>query len=361
MRPSEIKSLSKSIEAVRVEMASVRQDIQNVVRAAGDQKTAQYESYKSIEKTLQSLPISEDVRQNERTEDDTNQRLRHRQNISVQVVLTIGTWLAFIAAGIYADIAWKQKRVMDDTFGEIQKQTLAAEQSAEASDRSSIVSQRAERESERQNELARRDATVASDAAATQATLSLKATQDIANATHDASESTIASSQASTMAYIYPHLGVVDDLKECTIMTGSHNGPKRWCFTHFSYKNFGQTPALNIRITGFVRDSSNTIAPDPGPNDLIVCMGAADNTLAKDGEDHCELPTLDVDNAAINTMLLINRSMPDRAYYVRGFIDYDTIYPGKHIHSQFCMIYHLGFDPAHPKPPHMCPAEETLK
>jgi hypothetical protein len=43
----------------------------------------------------------------------------------------------------------KQWIGMNDTLAEVSKQTIASQQSAEASDRSSLVSQRAERESER--------------------------------------------------------------------------------------------------------------------------------------------------------------------------------------------------------------------
>src|SRR5208283_1590112 len=50
-------------------------------------------------------------------------RRYQRKYYRVQVWLAVGTWLAFAAAAIYAGIAARQWRTMNDTYGEIRKQT----------------------------------------------------------------------------------------------------------------------------------------------------------------------------------------------------------------------------------------------
>jgi hypothetical protein len=57
---------------------------------------------------------------------------RQRRMFGVQLAVAIFTFLAFLAAAIYAGIAWDQKATMDRTYTEIQKQTRAAQDSASA-------------------------------------------------------------------------------------------------------------------------------------------------------------------------------------------------------------------------------------
>jgi hypothetical protein len=53
----------------------------------------------------------------------TEQGRQHDQNLKLQRWLTVGTWLAFAAAAIYAFVAYRQKQTMDDTYDEIHQQT----------------------------------------------------------------------------------------------------------------------------------------------------------------------------------------------------------------------------------------------
>jgi|ERR1035437_866492 hypothetical protein len=64
--------------------------------------------------------------------DKREQRCQHRQSHALQIWLTVGTWLAFIAAAVYASIAAFQWRTMNKTYIEIRKQTAAAECTAGA-------------------------------------------------------------------------------------------------------------------------------------------------------------------------------------------------------------------------------------
>ena len=54
----------------------------------------------------------------------------------------MGTWLAFIAAGIYAFVAVQQKKVMEKTLCEVRKRSKAAQDTADTATRALIVSQR---------------------------------------------------------------------------------------------------------------------------------------------------------------------------------------------------------------------------
>ena len=69
--------------------------------------------------------------QKENTDHENGNRLQ-RFHLKVQIGLLIATTLAFIAAAIYAEIAYKQWCTMNATFKEIEKQTAASKTSAEA-------------------------------------------------------------------------------------------------------------------------------------------------------------------------------------------------------------------------------------
>lgn len=54
-----------------------------------------------------------------------------RRNRTIQLWLTVGTWLAFLAAAIYAGLALRQWKTMEKTYGEMQKQTGLIKQQLE--------------------------------------------------------------------------------------------------------------------------------------------------------------------------------------------------------------------------------------
>ena len=55
--------------------------------------------------------------------DRTHERTYREKNYTVQVILTVVTGLAFLAAAVYAGIAARQACIMQQTYSEIQKQT----------------------------------------------------------------------------------------------------------------------------------------------------------------------------------------------------------------------------------------------
>jgi hypothetical protein len=64
--------------------------------------------------------------------DKRERRDQHEQNRCLQIWLTVGTWLAFLAAAIYAGETSCIVRTTNHTYEEMHKQTTAAQQSAEA-------------------------------------------------------------------------------------------------------------------------------------------------------------------------------------------------------------------------------------
>jgi hypothetical protein len=73
---------------------------------------------------LTELQIPERIERSNQANSDREYRL--------QVCLTVGTWLAFFAAAVYAGIAYQQKATMDATFREVRKQTESSKIAANA-------------------------------------------------------------------------------------------------------------------------------------------------------------------------------------------------------------------------------------
>jgi hypothetical protein len=105
MLRSQINAL---VENVRLEIAS----IQDEICASRDAAQASQKAHEEIPVRLAEISVGLEklrVPSREKVEADAFQRKAHRQ----QVILTWGTWLAFIAAGIYAYIANKQLTQMN--------------------------------------------------------------------------------------------------------------------------------------------------------------------------------------------------------------------------------------------------------
>jgi hypothetical protein len=101
--------------------------------AISDASEAQNETWKEIPSHLAALRIPDD----ERAKSDTYRKKAHRQ----QVLLTWGTWLAFIAAAVYAGIARNQWVAMDKTYSEMHQQTTLLEKQLEATTAAIITHQ----------------------------------------------------------------------------------------------------------------------------------------------------------------------------------------------------------------------------
>jgi hypothetical protein len=102
--------------------------------------------------------------------DDSNHYRLQRANLRVQIGLLIATTLTFLAAIIYAGIAHRQWSTMDQTFQEIQKQTVSAKTSANAAKSASETANKTLTEIEKQS--------TASAKTVELATQNMKAVQD---------------------------------------------------------------------------------------------------------------------------------------------------------------------------------------
>jgi hypothetical protein len=79
---------------------------------------------KDVEPPLLRVKAECDTPQAEQRED----RTRYKRNLWVQILLTIGTWLAFCAAAYYAHVARSQRDTMNNTFGQVKEQTTILRQ-----------------------------------------------------------------------------------------------------------------------------------------------------------------------------------------------------------------------------------------
>jgi len=117
-------NLEQLLDDLRVLLDAIKGSLQEQIRAIRDTSETTNETWKKIPTYLSELCIPAD----ERAKADAHRKKQHRQ----QIWLTWGTWLAFIAAGVYAGVATRQLRTMNKTYGEIEKQTKAAQNAAYA-------------------------------------------------------------------------------------------------------------------------------------------------------------------------------------------------------------------------------------
>lgn len=131
LQPHQFKTIKQFFETLRTEWGSLRDTIQKSCAAITDQGVAKDKSEREDREKI-SHAIDNLTNQQEHGDDtsETNQDRRHGDDLTVQWVLAIATILAFIAAAIYAFEAHEQLQTMNNTYGEIQKQTKAAQDSA---------------------------------------------------------------------------------------------------------------------------------------------------------------------------------------------------------------------------------------
>lgn len=137
IRPHQFKIFRVFAEKLQSEIASLRDAINGNSVAISDLKKEhrqfQVERGSSIREAVDSLLhalAALRLSDTERLQEQAILGKRHRQNLAVQSALAVGTWLAFLAAAIYAGISNSQLKEMDATYSEIQQQTKAAKRSA---------------------------------------------------------------------------------------------------------------------------------------------------------------------------------------------------------------------------------------
>jgi hypothetical protein len=126
MRPSDLKSFRVFLEAVRAELVSLRLQLHEYYRGAKDSSKAQEDQQQAIASALVRLRKPDDQREQEQ---GTEER-RHGETLKEQRRHGRWTAAAFVAAAIYAGLAYLQWRTMNKTYGEIEKQTRAAKDAA---------------------------------------------------------------------------------------------------------------------------------------------------------------------------------------------------------------------------------------
>jgi hypothetical protein len=116
----ESKTLKELADSLRTELSAIRKISSEQISAIRDAGNAAEEAQEDIKQAISTLQTPE--------ADRVHARTYRRNNFIVQVILTVGTWLAFIAAAIYAGIAARQATIMNQTYGQIQKQTTLMRQ-----------------------------------------------------------------------------------------------------------------------------------------------------------------------------------------------------------------------------------------
>ncbi|HEY6340357.1 MAG TPA: hypothetical protein VIY49_02600 [Bryobacteraceae bacterium] len=108
-------------------LADTLRSIQQDIRAIRDQQERVNERNEQPPPTPPPI-LSAELQIPERIE--RSNHANSDREYTTQKWLTVGTWLAFAAAAIYAGIAYSQKKTMDDTYKEIVKQTAVQRQEA---------------------------------------------------------------------------------------------------------------------------------------------------------------------------------------------------------------------------------------
>ena len=138
LRPHQFRYLKESFNSLGEHLKSLEDTISRCGEAISgirDEKKTDKEIQQEISRQIPLLSIPK----KEREEANANQERRHRENRGVQRWIAGGTlftgictFFAFGAAAYYAHQAARQSKIMDKTYGEIQKQTKAAECAARA-------------------------------------------------------------------------------------------------------------------------------------------------------------------------------------------------------------------------------------
>jgi hypothetical protein len=114
-----IQGLAKSLADVPQRLSGISEEISNNTGAIRQATEGQNENRQK------PLPLPAVAEMQLPEADKREQRFQHQQNHALQIWLTVGTWLAFAAAAIYAGVAACQ-------LGEMRKSTDASTKAADA-------------------------------------------------------------------------------------------------------------------------------------------------------------------------------------------------------------------------------------
>jgi hypothetical protein len=128
----------KIVEAVEKESSAVQEALKKQEGAIRDTEKATDKKREEIGGRIVSAIVGLHAPADERTDANRYRKKAHRQ----QIWLTWGTWLAFLAAGVYAGIAARQLHTMRRTFEETQRQTYMSCLTAQAAQRSAVDAER---------------------------------------------------------------------------------------------------------------------------------------------------------------------------------------------------------------------------
>lgn len=110
-------------------LQGLRSDVQELIRTMRDQESAYRKQEDNTQRLYNDLPervirAEREIQEYTQRENRTYQKL----GLWIQLMLVMGTWLAFIAASIYAGITAYQAQIMSGTLSEVQKQTTTLRQ-----------------------------------------------------------------------------------------------------------------------------------------------------------------------------------------------------------------------------------------
>lgn len=112
------------IEIIQTQLESIRNAVQEHSRAVRNASESTNQKLSEIPVRLADLAVTDKEKAEERS--------YRTQSLIQQWVLTVGTWLAFVAAAIYAGVAAHQSRIMNCTLNQITLQTKTAQGAVKA-------------------------------------------------------------------------------------------------------------------------------------------------------------------------------------------------------------------------------------
>lgn len=125
MRPSDLKSLRVLLEAIRTQLASALETGKQLGTSITSHQIKEQEAnQKEWGKTQEILTRPRRNDPDEQTANEANQARRHWQNLILQGLLALGTWLAFAAAATYAFIAARELCTSQKQLEEMRAQNI---------------------------------------------------------------------------------------------------------------------------------------------------------------------------------------------------------------------------------------------
>jgi hypothetical protein len=101
--------------------------LKNTIQSVHDQNEARHKQHEA-ERALSKSVVEIDAEKHEKPTPERDGQANNNFDRGIQLALAIGTWLAFGAAAYYACIASGQLRTMNETYGQVEKQTRVLQQ-----------------------------------------------------------------------------------------------------------------------------------------------------------------------------------------------------------------------------------------